>query len=390
MGKINILDEKIFKFIDKFKYQIFIIIISLLALIIRNKFFFIESNDYIMYLKPWVEYMKNNGGILALKDIPSDYNMPYLYILAIISYMKSEPLFYIKIVSVFFDFIAAIGCGMLAVRLLNKENKFFIFSITYAIILFIPTVILNGSAWGQCDIIYTSFLIFSLYYVINNRYSLAFIFFGIAFTFKLQAIFLLPLYVILYFKTKKFSIINFILIPIVNVILYMPAFFVGVKVNKIWNVYIGQMKSVDYGLIFNFPSMYNLLPENGQYLKPLGIIFVLIIIGLITLFWLHTKNHIQELDIIKLAMILIIVLTYFLPAMHDRYMFFADIISIVYFICTKKIVCSIVINFMSLNVYSIYLFGNQIIDLKLCAIIQLVVIVILLKEFYFKKGVLER
>ncbi len=70
----------------------------------------------------------------------------------------------------------------------------------YVATLLAPVMILNSSFWGQADSIYTAALLACLYFLLLRRNWLAFLSFGIAFAFKLQAIFLAPLLVILWFK----------------------------------------------------------------------------------------------------------------------------------------------------------------------------------------------
>ena len=61
--------------------------------------------------------------------------------------------------------------------------------------ILLPTVVMNSSIWGQCDAIYVTFCVGSVYFLIKKRPWLAAAFFGVAFTFKLQAIFFLPVLV---------------------------------------------------------------------------------------------------------------------------------------------------------------------------------------------------
>lgn len=59
--------------------------------------------------------------------------------------------------------------------------------------------------------------------MLREKYRLAFVFLGIAFAFKLQAIFILPAYVIYYFCSRKFPITRFLYIPLCYLIGGLPA-----------------------------------------------------------------------------------------------------------------------------------------------------------------------
>ena len=134
--------------------------------------------------------------------------------LAILSYLPFEPLYMIKAVSVVFDFILSIMVAKLIYALTKSESKA-VFS--YAVVLFLPTNIINSSLWGQCDSIYVTFVICSLYYLVRNCFKTSFVILGIAFAFKLQTIFIVPIFVYYYFIEKKYSILYFVFwISIIN------------------------------------------------------------------------------------------------------------------------------------------------------------------------------
>src|ERR1035438_1018447 len=66
-----------------------------------------------------------------------------------------------------------------------------------AVVLFLPTVVLNSSLWGQIDATYASLGLGGLYFVLRRRPWLACTFFGLALSFKLQVVFLFPVLLLL-------------------------------------------------------------------------------------------------------------------------------------------------------------------------------------------------
>ena len=46
--------------------------------------------------------------------------------------------------------------------------------IFYGIVLMLPTVILNSSCWGQSDAIYAAFILFSIAFLLEEKYVKAF------------------------------------------------------------------------------------------------------------------------------------------------------------------------------------------------------------------------
>ena len=72
-------------------------------------------------------------------------DVPYIIILILISYLKCEPLIPIKIVSIIFDFMCALATYKIVNKITNNKNTAMAFSV---LILWLPTVIMNGALWG--------------------------------------------------------------------------------------------------------------------------------------------------------------------------------------------------------------------------------------------------
>ena len=202
-------------------YEVILIIsIVLLALIVRIHYINVESYDFIVFLKKWFITLKTNGGIFGLKESVGDYNAPYIQLLAILTYLPIKPLYSIKALSIIFDYLGAIFAGVLLYKFTKNKNLSYVCSF---VILMLPTVVFNSSRWGQCDFIYTTFIILSLIFLVDDKPFRSFIFLGVAFAFKLQTIFILPIYILYYISERKFPIYYFLIIPIMDFILCIPS-----------------------------------------------------------------------------------------------------------------------------------------------------------------------
>ena len=244
--------------------------------------------------------------------------------------------------------------GYLIVKKITNSKYSYI---SLLVILFIPTVILNSSVWGQCDSIYTTFVLLSLYLLLKNKFSLSFLMLGIAFSFKLQFIFILPLYIILYFVNKNFSILNFLLIPLGNILMCLPVILMGMPIINCFTTYLEQTTSYSVILTRNLANIYAFLPN----IKIIGYILILIT-GLLFLslliYFIKRKKKIEGKELIAVGLLGILIAVYFLPFMHERYMFMADILSVIwYFLYKRKIWIPIIINLTSISGYMIYLGG---------------------------------
>ena len=122
--------------------------------------------DYENFLHKWTEHFRRFGGFAALKDPVGNYNVPYLYILAFLSYLPFPDLYGIKLFSILFDILLAWG-GLRLAGLLTSEKSAPL--VAFSALLLLPTVVLNGSAWGQCDSIWTAFCVHALVCGLENR-----------------------------------------------------------------------------------------------------------------------------------------------------------------------------------------------------------------------------
>ena len=71
---------------------------------VRWRFIDFQSDDYRAFLDRWYAYLAENGGFAALKDGSfSNYNTPYLALLALITYLPVPQIVAIKAISAIFD-----------------------------------------------------------------------------------------------------------------------------------------------------------------------------------------------------------------------------------------------------------------------------------------------
>ncbi len=362
------------------RFILLFIVITIVALIIRLFLFKFVSGDYDVFLREWFDFFKENG-ISGLANYPGDYNAPYMTILALLSYIPINSLFLIKFVSVIFDFVLAITI----VKIFNEikpNHKKELDLLLYFICLLLPQFILNGSCWGQCDSIYTSFVMISILFLLKEKYTKSFVFLGIAFAFKLQAILIFPLYIILFFSSKKFNIFNFLLIPLMNIILSMPALLVGKPFKELILIYFNQTGTYSKNLVLNFINIYHFINGDVSLFYKLGIMVTALIFLIIMIYIIKNNKTWTKEKIITLALLTVIVATFFLPGMHDRYLYIGEVLSILYYFTYKKnFLLVLIININAIITYVCYLCGITMNSLfSFCFIIYVIAILIFVKN----------
>jgi len=324
------------------------------ALFIRYLCLNFESFDYMTFLRKWVLYFAENGGWRALKDQVGNYNVVYQYIMVICSYLDIPSLYAVKLFSIIFDFVLAWGCSsLLGCFNVEKEKR----HIAFAVILLLPTVWLNSAFWAQCDSIYVSFIIWSLYFLLKDKKYLSIAFLALAFTFKLQTVFIMPVYFILFIK-KQIKIRHLPIFFVTYFITCIPALILKKPFFDIISIYFKQTSEYPM-LSMNAPTFWQMIDvvNPDDFLKKVGILLAGLVVFAFVIIYAVKKDKPDNKSILSLSLIFGVGIPFFLPHMHDRYFFMADIISVVYVFVFgfRRIYIPILVQIASLICYFNYL-----------------------------------
>ena len=296
----------------------------------------------------------------------------------------------IKYISIFFDYVSAVFI-FLSLKKITKND---VLSVLGAgLFLFIPTIFLNAAYWGQCDGIYVSFCIISLYFLLCDRQRLAFIFLGLAFSFKLQAIFFLPIFLILFLQ-GKIKIRYILYVPLVYILMGVPSMICGRSFASIMSVYVNQTAHSYDQLTLNSSTFYALIFHNFQPMKELdqyGICLAIAINGAF-IYLIHAlKVEIDQKKMVAVVLFFSLLMPFFMTHMHERYFYMADALCILYVILNpKKAYILPLILLPSLTCYMLYLFNieffiDTITTLRLGALMYIAALIILGIDIFSKK-----
>jgi Gpi18-like mannosyltransferase len=312
------------------KYENHLILVggTVLALLLRFTLREFQSGDYKTFGSQWYDFIVQHGGFRALAYNFSNYNPPYLYLMALVIWLFPwlPKIVAIKLISVVFDLICAAFVYKL-VRLKYPAGLTPVFS--FLAVLFAPTVFLNSSMWGQADVIYTTGLVACLYYLCRHRPGLALVVFGLAFAFKMQAMFLAPFLLALLVK-KEVAWKSVFIVPLVYLLSLVPAWLAGRPFLDLLLIYVSQ--STQYrSLSKNAPSFYVWFPNSAyDFLYPAGLILAVVVALVLVMGVYKSQVKVDRELMVQLALLSVLSMPYFLPKMHERFFFAADILSIVY------------------------------------------------------------
>lgn len=387
---ISNFEEKLIDYCIEKKQIIYFFAITMLFIVIRLSLFNFKSGDYLFYLKPWYKTIKNLGGFPALKKQVGDYSVPYQFVIALFSNLHFKDLYLYKVVSTIFDFVLGI-CSSKLISIIDKRINFLL---PYSLVLLLPTVIFNSAMWAQADSIYVSFIVISLLLFYSKHYVPSFIFFGIALAFKLQTILLLPFFFLVYLVRKDFSFLFFLIIPVSVYICNIPGFIFGRSWLTPFLVYRHQ--TVEFkGLFFNLYNFSALLNNHGHAitwsdyltLKKFLILFTLVILicGYFLILTRLKRIKFDGIYFLEVATWTFWTCIMFLPAMHERYGYFVDIMLVLIGITYKKIrKVALISIFGSFLGYTKFLLKIE----YSTNILLIVTILVIMDYFYFTEIVL--
>ena len=277
-----------------------------------------------------------------------------------------------KLVSIFFDFVAAFA----VMAIVYDRTKNMTYGILgYGALLMVPTVLTNGAMWAQCDIIFTSFVLWSLYFMLKDKPAWSMAFYGIAFAFKLQTLFLAPLYVILWMKGKV-NLKHFLFLPLMYVIGMIPSLLAGKSFWELISVYFfqanGQMDI--YALSHKFPNIYQLIGTDSFLFEyaDAGIWVTLGALMILMYCFARKQYEMNACLLLRMGMLLTMTVVFFLPHMHERYAILVDVMAIVYvFFDFRKLYIPVLTILCSFAGYTVYLAQNNIIPMYVYTILFL-------------------
>ncbi|MCR5773019.1 MAG: hypothetical protein K6G87_17480 [Butyrivibrio sp.] len=350
------------EFISKYHMIILYAFVAVVAFAARLCMFDDISGDYMECYGPWYDEIKANGDLTGLVG---DYTLPYQTFVLLMTKTGIKPLYGYKLFSVFFDYLLAVGSALLVHTITGKADhyqKYKTFA-AFAIVLLSPLVTLNSASWAQCDAIYTAFIVLCLLCLEKKQYFLMFVVYGLAFSFKQQAILLLPFVFLVWFVTRAFSLLYFAIIPLVMEITAIPGLLAGHSLETPFSIYLDQQAEFPHSMTLNYPGFFSLLAEdmstgNVPFFKTWQILITATILLILCAFLFLKKVKLTGKMMVVCAFLTTYTCVLFLPVMHERYGMIYEILAIIIMILDIKFApIALTLNWIAICVYSKYLFA---------------------------------
>jgi len=347
---------------------------------VRICMFYFVSKDYIDFLHPWLEQMRGLSLAEAMSTDIGDYNMPYLYFLFIISRININELYLIKLLSCLFDAVAAFFAMKIVGHFRSGAPSRLV---AYLITLALPTVILNGSYWGQCDVMFASLCLGMVWAVLKGRSNLAVVLWTLAFAFKMQALFALPLLIIALFA-KRIKPKSFLWIAPVFLGTLLPAIICGRTLYDSIKIYFEQANQYPF-MHLNLSSIWALLGDvRFENFNSAAILLTGSAMVVFLFLCYHWRSSIDDRKLITLFFVGALLVPFLLPRMHDRYFFLADLAALmIFFIDLNKWYAPVITVLTSYTSYRGFVMGgDDLFDIKYTTIAILVLLTIVMKDLF--------
>ncbi len=343
--------------------------IVLLAIVLRLKLRGFVSGDVTGYFALWYDHLKTHG-LAGFGVNFSENNFPYLFLLYLSTFVPVTKVVAIKLAPMAFDFVAAFALFRIVATITRDRVRAALVALVF---LFLPTVFLNSSLWGQSDVIYVSFILFSLDAVLNDRIRSAWALFGVALAFKLQAVFFLPALVYVWLK-KRGAWYAPSCAALAFLVLSLPPVLFGRGLKDTLSVHVRAYGTFPQ-LTMAAPNPYYWVPADlFRLLDGPGIVLAVATVALLLLFC-TLRVTLTATNLIVVSATFLLIAPFLLPQMHDRYFYGFEILCLVLAALDyRKAWLVFVSQFVAFFSYSSFLFDTHLVPWPVLSTVMLVLV----------------
>jgi Gpi18-like mannosyltransferase len=295
-----------------------------------------RTTDVEWWFAPWMDHIIQYGAKASL-EAPlqvqvegvngfANYSPPYLYLLILASGASKwfSSFVLVKLVAI----AGALFCAACIYYLLSALISPGAALLGAAGLLLLPSVALNGPAWGQTDTIWAALAALVVAFALRGQWAAMMLAFGVAVAFKLQAVFIAPF--LLYMVLSRRIGLGYFLLPVLAYAgMLVPAWLAGRPAWDLATVYLEQAGTYRW-LSMNSPNPWAFVQytrllsyEAGVILGTAAAVLAALTFGALAIRW----RRLEGSDLLLLAVVVAATMPYLLPKMHERYFFLADILA---------------------------------------------------------------
>ena len=314
------------KEIKTFRIPAALIVISLAGMALRWTGMSFEGVDYETCLLPWYQDFKAIGNLHALAEYNGSYNIPYVTLLYALTWIPVEPIISVKMLSITFDYLLALLIMVMVRSAADTDRKELYSVLAYGLVLFNPVMIINSGYLSQSESIWVFWALFAFWMVWKGHPAWGMLFFGFSFGIKPQGIFILPILLIIYFKEKKFSILNLLWAPVGIQLCCVPAIIGGCDFD-IFMHYLLMMTGQYPFVYYYYPNVWTYLQEAPYYVYGKVAIFsTFLVLLLFAVLFVRSRKNATLQEMLLYVAWTEMTCAMLLPCMHERYNYLAEVL----------------------------------------------------------------
>ena len=328
----------------------------------------------------WYGKLDKAGGFAGLRQEIGNYNAPFLYLFAVLTYLPGSTLIKIKLTWFLFDVLLVYFTYRIVAL---RWDGWRIPTLAALVMAFLPTVVVNSSFYGQCDAIWGAFALGGLYFLLRGRQWWGVALFTVALAFKPQAIFIFPVLLLLVLA-GRLRWRTLLAVPVVYIALDLPAIIAGRDPVELLTLYSPSRQSQYVpALTSNAASMWAFVPVTTRLdtLKTLGYVFAAILVIGVIYTLIASRVRLGPKRIVTAAALFVALVPFVLPGMHERYFYLADVLTVVLAFYRPRLwFVPLIVQAASLLSYLPFLFWNTshgpLVGLKVLATMMLAAVLI--------------
>jgi len=286
--------------------------------------------DLKTYLYPWIAHIRAAGAVDAFREPFANYTPPYLYLLAAGTLLTDNSLVIVKV-------LGAASCAFAAIAVWHLVQTGRSAIEAAAMSLLLPTMIIDGPLFGQCDGIWVGLCLLSVAAAIEGRMLAMVVWCGIAFAFKAQAAFIAP-FVLTVLLQRRTNIVLWAVPPAIYCIAMLPAWLVGWPASDLATIYLHQAEY--FNTIGSSPGLWAIAAATLPR-KPTDLFLIGYLAGAIfsaTYVILLCRRRLSREQIMEASLLSALALPFLLPKMHERFTLLADLLALsLAFIIPKRL-----------------------------------------------------
>lgn len=293
------------------------------ALLARLSFIERSSGDYEIYLASWLEKLAAGSFSDGMRADIGEYNVLYQYLLFVITRLSVPPLYAVKA----FSFVGDALLAGAASRLAAREGRPSLTAFGAALLL--PAFVLNAGMFAQCDSLYACCALWGLAFAMEGKHARGAACFALSLAFKLQAVFLLPIAIVLW-ADRRMKLSDALIFLGTLAAVMLPAMLGGKSPARIIGIY-GAQTGLYTGLNYGAANLFGLMNTQGLDVYAYGNFGMALAFGACALIVASGVRRAGKLDAdgcVQLAFLMTLFIVFLLPRMHERYFYLAEALAV--------------------------------------------------------------